>query len=44
MTATLEQIGTTWSPDGPPRADAPSAWEARAVGLSGPRPRPLPGA
>ena len=33
MTATLEQIGTTGSPDGPGRAGAPSVREPWAVGL-----------
>ena len=33
MTATLEQNGTTGSPDGPGRAGAPSVREPWAVGL-----------
>jgi hypothetical protein len=44
MTATLEQTGTTGSPDGPIRAGAPGARTAWAVGLSGLRRPPLPGA
>jgi len=43
MTETLEQIGTTGSPDGPGRAGTPSVREAWAVGLSGLRRPPLPG-
>jgi hypothetical protein len=42
MTATLEQTGTTGSPDGLVRAGAPSLREAWAVGLSGRRGLPLP--
>ena len=37
MTETLEQIGTTGSPDGPGRADAPSAREPWALAPSGRR-------
>src|SRR6478609_3756988 len=38
MTETLEQIGTTGSPDGPGRVDAPSVREPWAVAPSGRRP------
>jgi hypothetical protein len=44
MTVTIEQTGTTGSPDGLARVGAPDARDTWAASLSGLRRPPLPGA